>query len=1088
MDTRWKHAKEFWRTLAALSCVSFLASRALAAPPMYFDRFDRDAGLSQLAVHSIAEDHTGYLWLGTEDGFDRYDGYAFQHATSEASDSSRLTSGFVADIAVDDRDSLWLATDGDGVLRRDAWTGRFEPLAERVENRAAAVGLERARVVHIDRSRTLWIGTRSAGIARFDPRTRKLERFRARIGASGLSSDSIFTLYEDRSGTLWAGTEAGLDRFDPQIRRFIAQPLTFARRAPVHAVLEDGLGSFWIGTAAGLIRLEGTTRTPALYIHDAARPGSLPSDTVNALLQDRSGRLWVGTSAGLALFDRATGTFDVYRNDPADPKSLPDDNVISLFEDRNGLLWIGTKFGGLAKWNPRTWSFGHNPARAEQGFASRNIMAITEDHAGRLWIGTFDGGIAIMDRSTGRAVSLRKQTSGASSLSDDRVMALLTDRSGAIWAGTMAGGLNRIDPQTHQVTVFRHNASDPESLGADGVMSLLEDSRDRLWIGTYGGGLSYLNRATGKFRSYTTDKTRNDSVSSDRVTALAEDRSGLLWVGTDGGGLNVLDPTTGSFHRLQHDAKDMRSLSADTIYAIHVDAHGRVWIGTRGGGLNRVIGDARDPRAIKFSHLTEKNGLPNSTIYGIRSDTHGVLWVSTNYGLARVDPDTGKARAFHRSHGLQGEEFSYGAHYSNARGEIFFGGANGFNAFAPAQLQFNTVPPEIVLTSLSLQNRPPIMGAAARHTRSLRLGYRDDTITLEFAALDFAAPLNNTFSYWLEGSNRGWVDAGTRRTVTYSNLPGGSYTLHVRAANADGTWNTRGLSLAMKVDPPPWRSSWAYTAYAVLFALACLGGWALIRYRLKREARQREVLEILVRERTRELAAHAQALEVANRRLEEASFTDPLTGLGNRRSLKHTVPQLIANMPRGGRLAFMVVDLDRLKPINDESGHEAGDRVLMHVSRILRDCLHGLDTVVRWGGDEFVIVHTCNNLDAASELAERIRIAVSTHRYRLAGSSIARTSCSIGFAMYPFVRAVPGLLTWEEVLRLADAALYRAKGRRNAWVGWTGRRAAPALTTLVTADPEGAEADNIIRSCSSEVTSGETIDLLLRHPLSRSAR
>jgi diguanylate cyclase (GGDEF)-like protein len=334
----------------------------------------------------------------------------------------------------------------------------------------------------------------------------------------------------------------------------------------------------------------------------------------------------------------------------------------------------------------------------------------------------------------------------------------------------------------------------------------------------------------------------------------------------------------------------------------------------------------------------------------------------------------------------------------------------------------------------------------------------------------------------LSGSDRGWIDAGTRRTVTYSNLPGGNYTLQVRAANADGVWNMDGLSISMRVDPPPWRSSWAYTGYALLFVLACIGGWALIRYRLQNEARQRETLEKLVQERTRELAAHTQALEVANRRLEEASFTDPLTSLGNRRSLKQTLPQMMASMPRGGQLSLMVVDLDRLKPINDEYGHEAGDRVLTQVSRILKDCVHGLDTVVRWGGDEFVIVHSCNDIEAAAELAERIRIAVSTHRYRLTGASIARTSCSIGLAMYPFVRTAPGLLTWEEVLRLADAALYRAKTRRNAWVGWSGCKVAPDLATRIADDPESAEHENLIETYSSSVTSGETIDLILRRP------
>ena len=1056
---------------------------------MYFDRFDRDAGLSQLAVHAIAEDHKGFLWLGTEDGFDRFDGYTFLHSGGETADATRLTNDFVASIAIDARDALWLATDGGGVIRRDPVSGRFGPLAEQIRDRAAATGLDRVRTVLFDRSGRLWIGSRDAGIARLDLQTRELERFRAHgSDEAGVSSDSIFALYEDRTGTLWAGTEAGLDRFDTQSRKFIPQRLPIARHTAVRALLQDGLGSVWAGTAAGLVRLDGATRTPTVYLHDAANARSLPSDTVNALLQDRSGRLWVATTAGLALFDRASGTFDVYRNDPADAKSLPDDNVVSLFEDRNGLLWIGTKFGGLAKWNPRTWAFGHNPARAEQGFASRNVMALTEDRAGRLWVGTFDGGIAVVDRATGRATSLRKQGPKAFALSDDRVMALLTDHTGAIWAGTMSGGLDRVDADTRRVTVFRHDPLDTQSLAADGVMSLLEDSQDRLWAGTYGGGLALLNRTTGKFRRYGADTSNSSSLSSDRVTALAQDPSGLVWVGTDGGGLNVFDPSNGVFHPLRHDPHDSRSLGADTVYSIHVDAHGRVWVGTRGGGLNLAIGAARDPQAIRFSRISEKSGLPNDTIYGIRSDAQGMLWVSTNYGIARVDPETGKARAFHRSHGLQGEEFSYGAHYANARGEIFFGGANGFNAFAPAQLQVNREPPQIVLTSLSFPNRTPVAGPAALGTRNLNLSYRDDTVSFEFAALDFAAPPANTFQYWLEGSSRGWVDAGTRRTVTYSNLAGGEYTLHVRAANADGVWNTRGLAIALRVEPPPWRSSRAYAAYAIALGLAGLAGWRFIRYRLKREARQRENLERVVRERTRELAAHAQALEVANRRLEEASFTDPLTTLGNRRSLKHTVPQMIASMPRGGRLALMVADLDCLKPINDEYGHEGGDSVLIHVSRILRDCLHGLDTVVRWGGDEFVVVHSCNNLEAASELAERIRIAVSTHRYRLTGTSVARTSCSIGFAMYPFVRAVPGLLTWEEVLRLADAALYRAKTRRNAWVGWSGRKAAPDLATRIVADPEGAEADNLIRTCSSEVASGETIELLLRRSRGSRAR
>jgi diguanylate cyclase (GGDEF)-like protein len=243
-----------------------------------------------------------------------------------------------------------------------------------------------------------------------------------------------------------------------------------------------------------------------------------------------------------------------------------------------------------------------------------------------------------------------------------------------------------------------------------------------------------------------------------------------------------------------------------------------------------------------------------------------------------------------------------------------------------------------------------------------------------------------------------------------------------------------------------------------------------------------------VRARTRELTAHASALEQANRRLEEASYTDPLTSLGNRRSLRHAVPQIIANMPRGGRIALLVIDLDCMKPINDDYGHDAGDRVLTGIGRILQESMRGADNIVRWGGDEFVVVHACSDLDSAAALAEHLRDTIANHRFAIGNKVSVRTSCSIGFALYPFVRAVPDLLGWEDVLRIADAALYRAKCRRNAWVGWSGRRAEPDLCERIFADPEAAQHENLIEVRTSDATSGETIELLLQRPRASRAR
>jgi diguanylate cyclase (GGDEF)-like protein len=1068
--------------IGVLCALYLFAANAAAAPlPMYFDRLDRDSGLSQLAVNAISQDATGFLWVGTEDGLDRYDGYAFRHAAHESPGAGNLASQFIARIERDAHDALWLATDGAGVVRRDPRTGEMTSLESRMRA-APDAGLARVRTLRFDRAGRLWIGTRDAGLARFDAATGRTTRFRHDPeDATTLASDSIFALLQDQRGTLWIGNEQGLDALDRNTTQVRHHPLPVPRATLVRALLEDRSGSLWIGTNAGLVRLSGANRTPTLFVRDAADAHSLPANSVNALLEDSSGRLWIGTAAGLALFDHARNRFDVYHHDAADLRSLPDDHVISLFEDRSGLLWIGTKFGGIAKWNPRTWSFGHRPAGVEDGFANRNIMAFTEDAAGRTWVATFDGGITIVDSKNVTPTTLR-QGAAPRGLSDDRVMTLLTDHEGMVWAGTMSGGLNRIVPQTLSTSAFRHDPADPRSLPAPGVMSLFEDSARRLWVGTYGGGLAQLDRASRTFRRYSAHATDVTKLSSPRVTALAEDSAGTLWIGTDGGGLNALDPGSGQIVRFRHDTRDATSLSADTVYSLHVDARGNLWIGTRGGGLDRLVGWTRMSQRARFQHFTENDGLPNNTVYGIRTDSTGHLWVSTNYGLARIDIDRGVVRTFHRAQGLQGDEFNFGAHYASRSGALFFGGSNGYNAFYPQALQFNSTPPPIVLTSVTIVNRSALTGPVGGPMSPLHLPYRDDVITFEFAALDFAAPLANSFQYRLEGTETEWVNAGNRRSVTYAKLPGGKYALRVRAANADGTWNREGISIPLKVDPPPWKSMWAYGLYALLIALLIVACWYLHRAKLAREAAYSKRLEQQVRERTRELAMHASALEQANRRLEEASYTDPLTGLGNRRSLKHAAPRLIANMPRGGRLAVLVVDLDCMKPINDDYGHEAGDRVLTAIGGILSEFLHGSGNVVRWGGDEFVVVQGCSDLDAAAELAERVRHTVANHRFLIGNKVSARTSVSIGFALYPFVRAVPGLLGWEDVLRIADAALYRAKSRRNAWVGWSGRRAVPDLCDRIFADPDAAEADHLIKSRTSTAVTGETLEMLLQRP------
>ena len=1037
---------------------------AHGAVPMRFERLGLDDGLSQQAILAIAQDKQGFMWFGTEDGLDRFDGYSFQHLR-QTRDTRGLPDAFITDVRFDPAGRLWVATDGGAVVWRVPQEHQFHSILAGVAE-SAAQGLDRIRVIRFDRAGQLWIGSREAGLAHFDPRTGQLARYRHEAGRpASLSNDSIFALLADRHGAIWVGTRSGLDRLDPATGVFQHVGLEPERPATVFALAEDRDGLLWIGTSAGLIQLDPTTGSHSQFHHDASAR-SLPAEQVRALHFDASGRLWVGTPAGLALLDSDRHSFDIYRNDPADPYSLPDDNVLTLQEDRTGLLWVGTRFGGIGRWNPRTWSLGQHSAGAEEGMPSRNVMAFTEDKAGRLWVATFEGGITILDPRGARPRSLHRAraNAGAGGLSDDKVMSLLTDREGAVWAGTMTGGLDRIDPQTLAVTTYNHDPSDPNTLGAPGVMSLLEDSSNRLWVGTYGGGLSRFDRSTGLFRRYQPDAVNPanpTALSANRVTALAEDRTGRLWVGTDGGGLDILDPVTERFFHLKHDANQPRSLGSSTVYSIYVDPHGTVWVGTRSGGLDRVVGSAAAPEAIRFDNFNERDGLPNDTVYGIHADAAGRLWLSTNYGLARFDPGTAEVHSFHRSHGLQAEEFNFGAHYADRTGRLFFGGARGYNVFDPSGVSFDTSPPAVVLTEVLESGKP----VPLTHPLNMpRLHYRD-VVSFDFAALDFAAPRANVFAFRLEGFDRDWEHAGTRHRVTYTNLAHGHYVLRVRAANPDGVWNQAGFELPFDVDPPAWLSHWAYVGYALLFAAVIALCWAGHRRSLEREARYSERLKEEVRMRTRELAARNAELEVVNSRLEQASLTDPLTRLGNRRSLIKAMPQLLAQVDasqatdKPQRLSLMLVDLDRLKPINDEFGHEAGDIALEGVATVLRRCLGAADRVVRWGGDEFVIVRALSDLDDAARLAEEIRIRTAELRFRVSESASAHTTCSIGFACYPFVFEAPGWASWEEVLNLADMALYRAKVRRDAWVGWCGLPRAARQTELfrlMSVDPHTA--------------------------------
>jgi diguanylate cyclase (GGDEF)-like protein len=1000
-----------------------------------------------------------------------------------------VPNNWIAALVRDNAGRLWVGSDGGGVTWRDPAVGQFRPAAGSSGQALIDPGT-RVRALYVDRKGRIWVATRSAGVLMLDVIHHSSREYRRDLTSpNSLSDDSVFAFAEDSFGQIWIGTATGLDRLDPDTgrieqfgARLQAAGLPAGATAKVNVLCADGRGNVWIGLDSGLAVLDVPASLFRLLRHRDGEPNSLPEGRITALLLDSAQRLWVGTSAGLALLDRRTDRFMVFRHDPTNLASLPDSHIVSLYEDRTGLLWIGTKAGGVASWNPRAWSFGHHRFGDE---SADNVTSFAVDGRGQLWVGSFGAGVASIDPLSGAVNRYRRGSRSPVALHDDDVMAMVTDERNRVWIGTMSSGIERLDPAHREIKRFVNVPGDPASLPAPGVMSLLRDARGRIWVGTYGGGLARIDPDSDRVTRYPHGLDAAGGMSSDRATALAEDRNGLIWVGTDGGGLNVLDPASGRFLHFVHDAGDPTSLSADTVYALHVDDKGVVWVGTRGGGLDRVAGTPFATAHVRFDNLSEADGLPNSTVYGIESDAVGKLWVSTNRGIATVIPEDRSVRGFRRSHGLQGDEFNFGAHLRAPDGTLYFGGANGYNAFMPERLQLNAQPPAVVLTDVLKVNKS--VSQTPEMLRDLQLGYRDAVVTFRFAALDFAGPAENRYQYRLRGFESDWVNAGSGRQATYTNLNGGKYVFQVRAANSDGRWNEQPLSLGLRVSPPPWATWWARTLYGLGFLVILFLVWHSQHRRVEREAAYAQRLKAEVEARTGELAERNHDLERANVQLREASVTDSLTGLGNRRCLRERMTALrgaridAAGAASPARCVLMIVDLDHFKPINDQCGHEGGDAVLLQVASILRGVFRSADLIVRWGGDEFVVLCLNSDLATASALAERVRSAVAKQIFRVGEGIVARTSCSIGFAPVPFIPGHPQLLDWEQSLSIADGALYEAKRERNSWVGWGGTDKAaelPSLAAALAADPAALERDGFLVVRRRPSTPDDTVSLL----------
>ncbi len=1086
------------RRTAMLCMFSVMAATHLTAGTQLlesakFNRLSLEDGLSQSSVNCIVQDQQGFLWFGTQDGLNRYDGYQFTTFQHDDQAPGSIANNFIWALHVDRNGVLWVGTEGGGL---DRWNPADDTFTHYRNDSADPFSLinDEIRALDEDRENRLFIGT-AGGLSRFSPESGVFTHFTHQDGDSGsLSDNQIRAVLLDREGRLWVGTyEGGLNRKDPGSDDFLHyrhdpnDPGSLSSDR-IKTVREDSHGHIWIGTYdGGLNQLEPETGRITRYRADPNDRTSLGHDRVRALFTDNTGTMWVGTDNGLSRrLDEANG-FATYRHDPADSNSLSSDRILSIYQDRGGLLWVATQ-AGLTHRNTALETFTHRKqdSEAETTLSSNIITGFAQDREGILWIGTYGGGLTGMNLDDGTYTNVRHDDSEPNSLGDDRVMSLFHDSRGNLWIGTLAAGLSVRYSGRKDFEHLRNDPDDPSSLSSNGVTAITEGSDGTIWVGTYRGGLNRLLPDGRSFRHYRHDETDPDSLGSDQVMSLKTDSNGALWIGTKGGGLNRLNAGNGRFTKYKNDPNNPNSLGNDTVWTIHEDAKGTMWIGTQGGGLNRWLQEDRYASKEYFHrYTTREGGLANDFIYGILEDEYGNLWLSSNKGISRFNTRAGMSTNFDTTHGLQSLEFNFGAYFRSTDGTMFFGGNNGFNYFNPSDVRKNNHIPPVVLTAILKMNEKIALDRPTWEVDELVVDYQDHVVSFDFAALDYSAPEKNQYAYRLEGFDEDWIDLGTMRRATYTNLDAGEYTLHVRASNNDDVWNEAGIVLPVKVLPPPWKTWWAYTLYAAAFCMVVLSFIRVQAQKLRREEEHSRQLEISVQERTAELAVRNQELATLNTKLEEASLTDSLTGLRNRRYFQRHLLDDIAYIDRqfelhrqkgktdelaGSGLMCLMIDLDGFKLVNDTFGHAAGDQVLLETCEALSGIVRQSDTLLRWGGDEFMVVARGTSRDSANILAERIRKTISDLRVRIDSERTAQVGCSLGYAFYPFLPSSPSLLSWEQVLQVADRAMYMAKtSGKDAWVGIAAREGSrrPGLLETLIADPESLYRDDAINVASN---------------------
>ena len=818
-----------WGFLASWLCTVTLAAEVSPPQELRFQRVLEDSEAikkNASALMTVVQDSTGFMWFGGENGLARFDGVQFKRY-EPSPEPGGPPSNVVRGLVVDHDGVMWAATDR-GLCRYLAEADRFDVFRP-VLNDPTTLPHNVTTSLALDQNNRLILGTGS-GISIFNAERTRFDNIPLTVGTEAVTF--VLDTFVDSKNRIWVGTrDYGLFllRNDGEfIRHFVARPgdLTALQSDVVKTIEEDQFGRIWVGTfGGGVSRLNEGERSFTTYMADPSNPGAIGSNTIWDIYLDSEDDLWLSTDqGGLARYKVETDHFEHFRHSTFDRNTLASNQVQAIYEDRENNLWIttfpdGINFYDRSHSQVTNYTHRQNDANSLSNSAVLDFMQTTD---GLLWIGT-ENGLNQFDIDKRQFIGRYLREPGRSDgLQANAVLSLVEDHNGDIWVGTWGGGLHRFDRVNETFVHYGPVRDRPGSLNSAFIWDLLLDRDNRLWIGTETGGLNRYIRETDSFEHFTLDQNNPYSISSNFVWAVLEDSHDRFWLATVDG-LNQMDRATGRFTRFAKESDNPKTINSVRIRALMEDSAGRVWIGTQDVGA--VVFDYTNET---FTHLNWPDSLAPLVTSFVEDNLHYV-WAATANGIARIDPKSLEVRSFHRGHGLVGDNFNRDATFKDRKGQLYFGGTDGFSVFDPRAFMRNSDNSPLVLTDFRLYNRPVPIGVegsplqrAITHTDQIELRHNHAMFSLGFAVLNYRIANESRYFYKLEGFDEEWHQADGANSATYTNLSPGRYQFKVRSSDRDGNWNRNIAQVGVIALPPLWQSYWAYGLYALLALLVVL--------------------------------------------------------------------------------------------------------------------------------------------------------------------------------------------------------------------------------------------------------------------------